>query len=184
MIFKNQGIGKEVTVDLDTFFYYFVLPPTLIPEERQGITLKTVRERLKRIGSVIGDEPIIAFYRRSSNDHVHVRLRFLQDLSVLDGFMIRAFMLDDQTRLELDLARYLISGSLHEMNRCFDEKATVDGTKKAGPWIPLQADRDQYANEALTDWKEYLTRWKGKPAHQKEFQWNMKPAHQKELIHP
>jgi hypothetical protein len=160
MIFNNQSIGKEVTIDLDTFFFYFVRPADEVPDgEKQGMTLQTVRDRLKRLCSIIGHDPIVAQYRRSSNDHAHVRLQFVPDLSVLDGFMIRAFMLDDQTRLELDLARYLLTGSLHEMNRCFDEKATVDGTKHSGPWISLQVDRDQYARDALKDWSLYLPRW-------------------------
>ena len=170
MIFKNQDIGKEVTIDLDTYFYYFVRPSEeASKEEKQGITLKTVRERLRRLYPCIGSEPIVAYYRRSSNDHVHVKMRFLRDLSVLDGFMVRAWMLDDQTRLSLDLARYTISGSLHEMNRCFDEKATLDGTKKAGPWIPLGYDRDLFLtiNEMREDWIEYLTRW-NRDAQQKQ----------------
>ena len=160
MIFKNQNIGKEVTVDLDTFFYYFVRPESEWPEdEKQGVTLRTVKERLSRMFPSIQYEPVVARYRRSSNDHVHVKLQFLSDLSVLDAFMVRAWMLDDQTRLSLDLARYLLTGSLHEMNRCFDEKATVDGTKKAGPWISLQVERDQYTGIALDDYREYLKRW-------------------------
>jgi hypothetical protein len=77
-------------------------------------------------------------------------------------------MLDDQTRLSLDLARYLLTDSLHEMNRCFDEKATLDGTKKAGPWIPLDTDRDQYTGSAREDWTEYLTRWTVKQPAQRE----------------
>jgi hypothetical protein len=51
--------------------------------------------------------------------------------------MIRAWMFDDQTRLALDMARYLKSNDLNEMNRCFDEKGDINGSKKAGPWIPI-----------------------------------------------
>lgn len=162
MIFKNQGIGNTVTVDLDTYFFYFVRRKNEVPEdEKPGICLETVRERLKRMYPKIDNEPVIAHYRRSSNDHVHVKLEFLQELSVLDAFMIRAWMLDDQTRLSLDLARYLMTGSLHEMNRCFDEKATLDSTKKAGPWIMLNIGRDQYQHFPIiiTDYNEYLSRW-------------------------
>jgi hypothetical protein len=160
MIFKNQNIGKEVTVDIDTYFYYFTRPESEWPEgEKQGITQKTIRERLARLQPMINYEPVITRYRRSSNDHVHVKMTFLSELTVLDAFMIRAWMLDDQTRLSLDLARYLLTGSLHEMNRCFDEKATVDGTKKAGPWISLMVKRDQYSGIAHEYYREYLKRW-------------------------
>ena len=172
MIFKNRNIGNEVTIDLDTYFYYFVRPQSEIPPgEKQGITLFSVRERLNRLYPVIRNQEnvikngpwgICAKYRRSSNDHAHVKLTFISDLTVLDAFMIRAFMLDDQTRLELDLARYLLTDDLHEMNRCFDEKATIDGIKKSGPWIPLDYDRDTFCDivpEARDDWNEYLPRW-------------------------
>jgi len=163
MIFNNQTIGKEVTIDLDTFFFYFVRPESEWPEgEKQGITLRSIRERIQRMKPAV-DRPMIAQYRRSSNDHVHVSLWFSDtDLTVLDGFMIRAWLFDDQTRLSLDLARYLITGSLHEMNRCFDEKATINGTKQAGPWIPLDMDRDRYNQypHVKADWDRYLTRWK------------------------
>jgi hypothetical protein len=160
MIFQNQSIGPEVTVDLDTFFYYFIRPETEWPEgEKQGITLHSIRDRIGRMLPRLNHEPVLVHYRRSSNDHVHVRLRFLQDLSVLDGFMIRAWLFDDQTRLSLDLARYFITGSLHEMNRCFDEKATVNGVKTAGPWISIRTNRDDYALEIKEDYKKYLDRF-------------------------
>jgi hypothetical protein len=163
MIFKNRSIGKQVTIDLDTYFYFFVRPLDEVPEgEKQGVTLNSVRERLQRM--ICRIPPGYAMnldvhYRRSSKDHVHVRIRFMQDLDVLDGFMIRAWMLDDQTRLELDLARYLLTDDLNEMNRCFDEKAEHDGIKKAGPWIPLTCDRDHFPGDAFKDWNDYLPRW-------------------------
>lgn len=163
MIFKNRNIGKQVTIDLDTYFYFFVRPLEEVPEgEKQGITLNSVRERLKRLYSRIPPGygmNIDVHYRRSSKDHVHVRIRFMQDLEVLDGFMIRAWMLDDQTRLELDMARYLLTDDLNEMNRCFDEKAEADGIKKAGPWIPLTCDRNHFPGDAFKDWSDYLPRW-------------------------
>jgi hypothetical protein len=160
MIFKNRSIGKEVTVDLDTYFFYFVRPLSEVPDgEKQGITLLSVRERLKRLLERLSSNEVTVEYRRSSKDHVHVKLKFEKELSVLDGFMIRAWMLDDQTRLELDLARYLKTDDLNEMNRCFDEKAEAGEVKKAGPWIPLFCDRDAFTCDAHNDWLKYLPRW-------------------------
>jgi hypothetical protein len=159
MIFKNQNIGHEVTVDLDTFFYFFVRPEREWPDgEKQGITLRSIRGRLDRMSTAVHEYPV-TYYRRSSNDHVHVRLHFENEITVLDAFMIRAWLFDDQTRLSLDLARYLSTGSLHEMNRCFDEKATINGVKQAGPWIPIHVSRDQYVSDILDDWDQYLSRW-------------------------
>lgn len=164
MIFKNRTIGNTVTVDIDTYYYFFLRPQDEIPEdEKQGITLSTVRDRIQRLISYMPPAygmNMDIHYRRSSNDHVHVRIRFVHDIEVLDGFMIRAWMLDDQTRLELDLARYLKTDDLHEMNRCFDEKATDQGIKKAGPWVPLSCDRDHLPGDAFYDYKIYVSqRW-------------------------
>lgn len=162
MIFENPHFSKDVTVDLDVFFYYFVRPADEIPEdEKPGITLSFVRERIKRMTTVIPLEqwPISCYYRRSSNDHVHVKMSFPEEISVLDGFMIRAWLLDDKTRLELDLARYLHTRSLHEMNRCFDEKASDNGIKYAGPWIDINTNNDQFSGDICNDWLAYLPRW-------------------------
>lgn len=161
MIFQNRHIGKEITVDLDVYFQYFVRSSSDTPEdEKQGIIMSTIQDRLKRMNKTVRD-PFTAYYRRSSNDHVHMKLIFEHDVTVLDGFMIRAWLFDDQTRLSLDLARYLISGSLHEMNRCFDEKATTNGIKKAGPWIPIGQLPKNYCGEIAQDYSEYLKRFMG-----------------------
>jgi hypothetical protein len=162
MIFQNRPIGKEITIDIDSFFWYFVRPKEEEPEgEKPPITLYAIRERLERMVKIKGIPPVMAYYRRSSNDHAHVKLAFKEKITVLDAFMIRAWMFDDQTRLSLDLSRYLMTDSLHEMNRCFDEKATMDGVKQAGPWIPLKVGRDEYElwEDGLKDWQAYLIRW-------------------------
>ena len=158
-IFKNRHFDTQaVTIDLDVFFYYFVRPLSECPdEERPGITIGTVRDRLSRLTDKIGSDLSSSEYRRSSRGNVHVRLRFAYPISVLDGFMIRAWMMDDQTRLSLDLARYLMTDDLHEMNRCFDEKAESDGVKRAGPWIPLDMNRDEFDGEILMDWNKYIS---------------------------
>jgi len=162
MIFDNPHFTKEITVDLDGFFFFFVRPKNEQPkDEKQGITLDYINHLLNRMNDIL---PLtlspIVYYRRSSNDHVHVKLTFPEKVTVLDGFMVRAFLKDDQTRLSLDLARYLKTSDLHEMNRCFDEKATLTEVKRAGPWIPIYLPRTGYYGEFLKDYNEYLPRWR------------------------
>lgn len=164
-IFQNPDFTNEITVDLDTFFYYFVRPKReQPPEEKQGITLDLIRARIDLMTVYTPELAPAAIYsilyRRSSKDHAHVKLKFRTPVSVLDGFMIRAWLLDDQTRLSLDLARYFKTRDLHEMNRCFDEKAAMSQIFEAGPWIDLFTDRDQYSGEAKKDYQDYLERWK------------------------
>lgn len=161
MLFKNPHFSNEITVDIDSYFFYFVRPKSEQPsDEKQGITLDFIKQRLKIMNEILSENaPRYVFYRRSSNDHAHVKLVFYDDVTVLDGFMIRAFLMDDQTRLSLDLARYLKTADLHEMNRCFDEKATVSGVKKSGPWIHISVDRENYAGAILEDYTAYLPRW-------------------------
>ena len=169
-IFLNRHIGPDVTVDLDVFFFYFVRPIDECPEvEKPGVTLQTIRERLSRLSPLINFTGVYAEYRRSSRDHVHVRLRFAHSLSVLDGFMIRAWMLDDQTRLSLDLSRYLLSDDLNEINRCFDEKAEGSGIKRAGPWISLNKDRNDFDGDDSDDWDEYMIRFMRKDQSELDF---------------
>jgi hypothetical protein len=136
--FDNRSVGSQVTIDLDVFFQYYIRSPQDVPEnERIGLNIIATRERLNFLKMKFGIK-IEAKYRRSSSGNVHVRLFFPYEVSVLDAFMIRAWMMDDQTRLTLDMARYLKSNDLNEMNRCFDEKGTINGAKKAGPWIPIE----------------------------------------------
>ena len=122
-------MGNQICIDWDLYFSDFIrlaLPSTrtLINEVRQ----------ITKIG-------ITAWYQESSNGNVHIGLRFDRDISVLDAFMIRAYLADDQQRLRLDMARYMKTGSLYEMNRCFQNKiALKDGQASlvnAGPWIRM-----------------------------------------------
>jgi hypothetical protein len=137
-LFNNQPVGSQVTIDLDVFFTSYIRPLEDVPtDERVGLNINATRGRLYLLEKRTGIK-IKTMYRRSSSGNVHVRLFFPGDVSVLDAFMIRAWMMDDQTRLTLDMARYLKSNDLNEMNRCFDEKGTVNGSKKAGPWIPIE----------------------------------------------
>lgn len=136
-LFDNRSVGSQVTIDLDVFFTNYIRPIDQVPnDERVGLNINATRDRLKLLEKKLGTN-IEAKYRRSSSGNVHVRLYFPGEVSVLDAFMIRAWMFDDQTRLALDMARYLKSNDLNEMNRCFDEKGKINGAKKAGAWIPI-----------------------------------------------
>jgi hypothetical protein len=125
--FSNQAIGHCVCIDWDIFYHDFIQ----IAQTHTLVLIQTVREKT-------GCE-IEAFYQESASGNVHLALRFNRDLSVLDAFLIRGWMGDDETRLRLDMARYLKTGSLWEMNRCFEHKIkVVQGQatlKSAGPWI-------------------------------------------------
>jgi hypothetical protein len=126
---ENKFIGRCVCVDWDLYFNDFL--NTAMDYTR--ILVKKVEERTGR--------EIESFYQESANGNVHVALRFNQSVTVLDAFLIRAWMGDDETRLRLDLARYFKTGSLHEMNRCFQSKIKLKGGQaslsSAGPWIRL-----------------------------------------------
>lgn len=129
-VFLNQNVGNQICIDWDICFRDFLrvaIPSTLvlIDEVKKHIELE-----------------ITAWYQESAKGNVHVGLRFNKDISVLDAFMIRAFMADDSKRLRLDMARYMKTGSLHEMNRCFQNKIEIRQGQAtlldAGPWIRLQ----------------------------------------------
>jgi hypothetical protein len=161
-IFSNRSVGKQITVDLDVWWKYFFmredqrlellngkLPADVEETMRAGITLYRSRDRLREIEQRIGLKTA-AFYRKSSNGHVHLRIDFPCELSVLDAFMIRARMMDDQTRLALDMCRYLMTDDLNEMNRCFDAKGKLTPMlqiSEAGPWIPIETDQPDISRE-------------------------------------
>lgn len=154
--FENRMVGSTATIDIDVFMDYFIRPIEEVPEgERPGLTIGVIRDKISMMYEKTNLNPT-CFYRRSSGGHIHIRLIFDMNLSVLDAFMIRAFLYDDKDRLTLDMSRYLITGSLHEMNRTFDEKATIHGgIARSGPWIPLSCDRKDITGEALEDFKSF-----------------------------
>jgi hypothetical protein len=173
-LFNNQPVGNSITVDLDIFFDDFVRELEEIPEkDRPGFTRHAVITRIMMIENAIQQEIQRSLYRRSSNGHVHLRLYLCQEVSVLDAFLIRATLWDDRTRLALDEARYLLTGSLHEMNRCFDEKADGEGVKRAGPWISLHSGKDRLHEEARKDFESFD--WK--LAHEKAEHHNLVLGH-------
>lgn len=150
-LFENRSVGREVKVDLDVYYEAFLLTDKDLKEnfgddETQdadsalyvGLNRAEVLYWLDRLKNERGIIPERAEYRRSSNGHIHLKVVMKNEISVLDGFMIRAWFLDDKTRLELDLKRYLLTNDLNEMNRCFDEKTNANGTRHSGPWIPLE----------------------------------------------
>lgn len=137
-LFRNVSVGNEVKIDLDVFWEcWFLQDEDLSDDLRIGINIFKMRAWLEKLRSERGINVESVEYRKSSNGHVHMRLIMRKDIAALDAFMLRAWFLDDKTRLSLDLKRYLLTGDIEKMNRLFDEKGTRDGTKKAGPWISL-----------------------------------------------
>ena len=129
-IFLNQSVGNQICIDWDLYFSDFL--KLAIPSTR--ILVHEIRQK-------VGCE-VKVWYQESSNGNVHLGLRFDRDISVLDAFMIRAYVADDPKRLRLDMARYMRTGSLYEMNRCFQAKIELrEGQASllsAGPWIRLE----------------------------------------------
>lgn len=155
-LFPNPFIGNYVTSDIDVYFEYFIRPLADCPDdERPGLNLEYVREQVVKIEAKI-EQSLYVEYRRSSSGNTHVRVTFPEQITVSDAFYIRANLFDDLTRLSLDMRRFSLWGSLHEIHKCFDEKATTKGgVKKAGPWIPLNKGRDELTGPAREDWEQY-----------------------------
>jgi hypothetical protein len=124
---NNLYIGKCLCIDWDLYFDDFLK----IALNHTRVLIQTVEEKTRRKTE--------AFYQESASGNVHIALKFEHPVTVLDAFMIRAWLGDDETRLRLDLARYFKTGSLHEMNRCFQDKIKIKNgqatLKSAGPWI-------------------------------------------------
>ena len=179
-LFPNPPVGNFVTVDLDVWIEYFLRKREEIPEdEKPGITIGYIREQIIELEAKI-DRPISAQYRRSSNGHVHLRLIFPHGIPVSDAWLLRQCLLDDQTRLHLDMRRFALWGSLHELNKCFDSKADNGKITYAGPWIPLEKDLDQLTGDAKEDYDRH---WDsiGRQPHQPERHKDLVLGHWKEL---
>jgi hypothetical protein len=129
-IFKNQSVGNQICIDWDLYFADFL-----------KLAMDSTRVLIDEVRQITGLK-VTAWYQESAKGNVHIGLRFDRDISVLDAFMIRGFIADDTQRLRLDMARYMRTGSLHEMNRCFQNKIEVKGGQatllNAGPWIRLE----------------------------------------------
>jgi hypothetical protein len=141
----NKNAGYQVTIDLDVFFDDFLKNPVDIPSdvwpihERPNITVYHIRDDLKVIQERF-QQDIKTEYRRSSSGNVHVRLTFQKEITILEGFLVRAWLADDLKRMRLDMKRYFSSESLLDMNRTFDQKCVGGVSHAAGPWIPLNVN--------------------------------------------
>lgn len=78
-----------------------------------------------------------AWVRRSSSNHVHIKIDFDRDLSLFQSFCHRAFMDDDPHRLACDLDRFYRTEKLENTGRCFDQKYTKGKVKTAGVWMKI-----------------------------------------------
>ncbi len=163
-LFKNQSVGKTVTVDLDVWIEYFLRDQNQIPpDEKAGITIGYIREQIVKIEGVL-EQSIFCQYRRSSKGHIHLRLTFRDEITVFDAFLLRSCLFDDLTRHSLDERRYALWGSLHEMNKCFDHKGEAGGkVYSSGPWIALNIGRDELTGDAKADFEGYMAWRKDHP---------------------
>jgi hypothetical protein len=155
-LFKNQSVGNAVTVDIDVPLENFLRPKEECREgEKPGITIGLIREQVIKIEARI-DQPVVAQYRRSSKGHVHVRIIFENEITVLDALLLRAYLFDDTVRHSLDKRRYVEWENLYHMNRCFDDKIESGQIYSAGPWISLDDGRDQLTGNAKHDYDQYM----------------------------
>ncbi len=159
---SNQNAGRQVTIDLDIFFEDYLKNPEDFPpdaKDRPNVTIYHTRYALSELRKYFEMQDIKAEYRRSSSGNVHVRLTFPQDILVLDSFLARAWLADDLKRMRLDMMRYLSTGSLHEINRCFSEKCVGGVSHSAGPWIPLEYDISSlpHNDPAAIDYRAFMT---------------------------
>jgi hypothetical protein len=160
----NLYAGQQLTIDLDVFFDDYIKNPEEFPvdsKDRPNITIHHTRRQLSELIRHMEISGIKGEYRRSSSGNVHVRLTFDQDiyvLTVLDSFLIRAWLADDLMRLRLDMMRYVSTRSLHEINRCFSEKCVGGVSHSAGPWIPLEYDITTMSHNepAVIDYRAFM----------------------------
>ena len=148
-----------VTVDLDVWFEYFLRTKEETPtDQARGLTRDYIVDQLTLVEAALEKSVTGAYYRRSSKGHVHLLLTFSEEVTVFDGFILRACLYDDTMRLSLDMHRYGLHDSLEKLNKCFDEKSDNGKFYVSGPWIPLNKGRDDFRGQALVDWNEY---WNG-----------------------
>jgi len=180
-LIENKNVGREITVDLDVWYEYFLRDKKDCPEdERPGINIGYIREQIILLEAKL-DRSIFVQYRRSSKGHVHIRLIFDHDIAVFDAFLLRSCLCDDLVRHYLDEKRYALWGSLHEMNKCFDTKSESGGkVYVSGPWIPLSKDREDFTGLEKSDWEQY---WEsiGRQFHKGENHMALVRSHWKEL---
>jgi len=113
----------EITVDIDDDF----------DEWYGGSGFLTIRKRIYDELTHVKS----AYIRRSSSNHVHIRIKFNTNIELFNAFQMRAFLDDDPHRLACDLDRLFRTGKVENTGRCFDEKYTRGKLKKAGEWIKI-----------------------------------------------
>ena len=134
--FRNNLVGKYVTVDIDIFVEDWLA--------RGGY--QAAYRRLQGLQKFFPGAK--ACYRESSSRNLHIIVKTVQALSLLDSLMIRAEFGDDMTRLCADFLRYYrsgnideygryVSGDLLQIGRCFDEKMKNGKIGRVGNWIPI-----------------------------------------------
>ena len=117
---KKESIN-QITVDIDEKYDDFM----------DGHHFLEIRKRVYDQLSPLSAKREI---RRSSGDHVHIRITFYREITLFESLCIRAFLDDDPVRLACDLTRYYRTGAIENTGRCFDEKYTKGQTRKAGAW--------------------------------------------------
>lgn len=115
--------ADEITVDIDEDF----------DEWYNGTGFQTIRKRIYDGLYNVKN----AYIRRSSSNHVHIKIKFNDGMDLFKKMQMRAFLDDDPHRLACDLDRYYRTGKIENTGRCFDEKYTKGKLKKAGAWIKI-----------------------------------------------
>ena len=77
---------------------------------------------------------IHASIRRSPSNHIHIRLEFDRQHTLLKQMAMRGFLGDDPHRLACELTRWYIYEDPDKIGRTFDEKCIAGIIRKAGEW--------------------------------------------------
>lgn len=113
---------NQFTVDIDTDYDVFMAEDT---------GFKTLRDRINN--RIAGVER--KYIRRSSNNHVHVKVILSYEITLLEALAMRAFLDDDPQRIACDLCRYYEVKDVDNTGRCFDEKYSKGKIRYAGVWV-------------------------------------------------
>ena len=98
------------------------------------MTEEEVKEKVKKCVDSLRIKPLYIYYRKSSNNHIHLKLMFINDIDIFEHFMIRAMFYDDPKRIRADLMRYYLTRNEAKINRIFTVKWNKEGVKFAGEW--------------------------------------------------
>lgn len=129
--FDDVTVGEEITLDIDLYVEDWLLLA------RPGFMDKLHELEIRF------NIPIRAWYRKSSHDNVHIKMKFPYPLSMLECLLFRAWFDDDRNLLYIDMKRYFKTmDSQNKFMRRFDCKGKIldNGDfeiKQAGAWIQL-----------------------------------------------